>query len=114
MTTTEAKKAVAQISAKVESARRTWVQANDAHYRIPGNYFDTPGPTLDAMRAAYKDFRSAIDEATAVAKTVPNKIGVVKVQDAGENSVVEFCSAADARKAERQNAAWRQWENSRY
>jgi len=114
MTLGETKKAVAAISAKVEATRTAYAQAEHAHYRIPGNYFDTPGPTLDAMRAAEKDFRAAIAEATALAATVPAKIGVVKVVDAGENSFVEFCSAADRRKAERENAAWSRWENSRY
>jgi hypothetical protein len=112
MTAAQAKKQAADITARVDAAQRSYTVAKDAHYAILGNFYDTPGATLDAMTAAWKELQASILEAKKVGWAV-REFGTLTVTDHPEYSRVEFMSKADAKKVAQKNADWRRWENSR-
>ncbi|HUD21520.1 MAG TPA: hypothetical protein VMQ60_01640 [Acidobacteriaceae bacterium] len=112
MTAAQAKKVTADIAARVDAAQSSYTVAKDAHFAIPGNFFDTPGSTLDAMTAAWKELQSAILEAKRLGWAV-REFGTLTVTDHPQYSSVEFVSKAEARKAAQKNADWRAWENSK-
>jgi hypothetical protein len=107
------KSEVAEIVARVDSAQRSYNVANFAHFQGGGRMYNTPGPTLDAMSAAWSELKSALEVAKRMSNMLPNKIGIITVTDHPEYSRVNFVSASDARKSDAKNRQFRAWENSR-